>query len=159
MLSIKRITLLLSLTPLLMLLLALLAQFGWGWEPCTMCVEIRFLLMAGSLLGLASLVLPGKSGLLLFVPATFVFAAAAFLNTKLVLLERGVIDAFSCSPFPFYSHWTSLQDWMPSIFMSAGICGQNDHLVLGVSFTIWTLIGIVLLALVHIWHMIRQAKA
>lgn len=132
----------LALAPLVMLVLALGVQFAWGWDPCTMCVEIRFLLAACSLAGFLGLALPPKLFSVALIPMALLGAGAAYLNVKLVLLEQGVLEAFSCSPFPFYSQVFPLQTWLPEVFMSGGICGQNNHQVLGVSFTVWTMIGI-----------------
>ena len=157
--SLKRSALLLALSPLLMLTLGLGVQFGWGWDPCTMCVEIRFLLAACSLAGFVALALPGKLSLAGLAPMTLFSLGATYLNGKLVLLEQGILEAFSCSPFPFYSQALPLQDWWPQVFMSGGICGQNDHLVLGVSFTVWTLLGVTTLSIAILAHLFRTIKA
>lgn len=159
MFSFKRTTLLLAIAPLIMLALALAVQFAWGWDPCTMCVEIRFLLSACSMTGFVALALPRGLSLIGLVPMAAFSAGAAYLNVKLVLLEQGILQAFSCSPFPFYSQVFPLQSWFPYVFMSGGICGQNDHLVLGVSFTIWTVVGVISLALAIVNQLFRSLRA
>lgn len=149
----------LAIAPLVMLALALCVQFAWGWEPCTMCVEIRFLLAACSLAGFLGLVLPSKLFCAGLIPMALLSVGAAYLNVKLVLLEQGILEAFSCSPFPFYSEVFPLQSWLPEVFMSGGICGQNDHQVLGLSFTVWTMIGISLYALTVLNKLFRRLRS
>lgn len=149
----------LALAPLVMLVLALGAQFAWGWDPCTMCVEIRFLLAACSLFGFLGLALPPKLSSAVLIPMALLSAGATYLNVKLVLLEQGILEAFSCSPFPFYSQAFPLQTWLPEVFMSGGICGQNDHQFLCVSFTVWTMIGISLYALAVLNKLFRSARS
>ena len=159
MVSFKSSTLFLALAPLAMLALALVVQFAWGWDPCTMCVEIRFLLATCSLAGFLALALPKVFSWISLAPMALLSAGAFYLNAKLVLLEQGILQAFSCSPFPFYSKVFPLQDWLPDVFMSGGICGQNDHLVLGVSFTVWTLIGIGFLGVAVFNQLFRILRA
>lgn len=159
MLSRTRGFLTLALAPVAMLVLALGVQFAWGWDPCTMCVEIRFLLAVCSLAGFLGLALPAKLSSAALIPMALLSAGAAYLNVKLVLLEHGILEAFSCSPFPFYSQVFPLQTWLPEVFMSGGICGQNDHQVLGVSFTVWTMIGISLYALAVLHKLFRASGA
>ena len=135
---------LLVIAPMLMLLMALAAQHFLGWEPCTICVEIRAGLAACSL-----------SGLLLMLARTFnryivmgfrlmlmaCTLGVVFLSAQVWLLERHVIEATSCSPFPFYAQHFPLNEWLPYVFASAGLCGEGDFAILGVSFTAWTLLA------------------
>jgi disulfide bond formation protein DsbB len=148
-------------TPLLMLLGALAAQFFLGWEPCTICVEIRFLLLASMLGGMAFLVLRKivpRTATLAMLVVTGCSGGALFLNAKLSLLEHQVIEAFSCSPFPFYSDVFPLQDWLPYVFASGGVCGENDFGFLGVSFTTFTLLAIAKLWIVSMIELMRHIR-
>jgi disulfide bond formation protein DsbB len=70
---------------------------------------------------------------------------ALYDNTHLVLIETGVLVSFSCSPFPFYAFYLPLHDYLPDVFMSAGVCGQNNYRVPGLPFSSWTLLTVTLL--------------
>lgn len=134
---------------------ALLLQYVWGWEPCTLCIQIRlWLLCAGGISLLMMLVqtLAVRGLNLLLWPLLLAAAAmAVYDNGHLVLIETGVLQSSSCSPFPFYAFYLPLHEWLPSVFMSAGVCGQNDYSVLGLSFTLWTLLSVSLLLLVCLY--------
>lgn len=150
--TLRTTTLCLAIVPLAMIGLAFWVQKAWDWSPCTMCVEIRFMLSCVSLLALVALFMPGKWRLFPWGAACVVCAMSVVANAKLVLLEQGILQSFSCSPFPFYSRVLPLQDWLPDLFMSGGVCGENDHIVLGLSFTLWTLSGIFLLLVAMLKH-------
>ncbi|HEX5842324.1 MAG TPA: disulfide bond formation protein B [Pseudomonas sp.] len=145
---------------------ALLLQHLAGWEPCTLCVQIRLWLLCG---GVASLLILAceASGLrwlsLLFWPLLLAAGGMALYdNSHLVLIETGVLESFSCSPFPFYSFYLPLHDYLPGVFMSAGVCGQNDYQILGLPFTSWTLLSVALLSgliLFSAWRALRQGRA
>lgn len=132
--------------PLALLLGALGVQHFLGWEPCTICVEIRAALTLCTLAGLVlwaglkwrSLLVESLARLVLLCGACTAF----YLNIKLVLLEHHVFESFSCSPFPFYFNILPLQDWLPYVFMSGGVCGENTNTILGVSFTTWTAVAL-----------------
>lgn len=135
----------LLLAPLVMLSAALLAQFALGWDPCTICVEIRAALCACIVTSTIYLVLsrhaPRVSSL--FAIATFLLAGSAvYLSSKVLFIEMKLIDLFMCSPFPFYSNTLPLQDWLPYVFASAGVCGENAFKLIGVPFSAWSLGGI-----------------
>jgi|GEM_PF-1082844 len=153
---------LIALACFAMLAGALLLQHGFAWEPCTLCIQIRlWLLCAGVLallllgamaLGLRWLSLPLWLGLLA------ASGMAVYDNSHLVLLETGLMESFSCSPFPFYSFYLPLHDYLPGVFQSAGVCGQNDYQWFGLPFTAWTLAGVLglfALVLLAAWHSLR----
>ena len=84
---------------------------------------------------------------------------AVYDNSHLVLIESGVLESSSCSPFPFYAFYLPLHEWLPEVFMSAGVCGENDHRILGLSFTYWTLLSVVVLLVLSLlasWRAIRR---
>ncbi|MDT8924705.1 disulfide bond formation protein B [Pseudomonas taiwanensis] len=134
------------IVPALMLLMALATQYFLGWEPCTICVEIRAGLAACSLAGLA-LVLVRKCNRYIVMGFKLILMACAlgvvYLSATVWLLERHVIETTSCSPFPFYAQHFPLQEWLPYVFASAGLCGEGGFALLGVSFTAWTLLATV----------------
>lgn len=161
-----------ALTPLFVLIAlacfamlgaALLLQHVWGWEPCTLCIQIRlWLLCAGVISALMALVqaLGLRSVSLVLWPLLLAAAGmAVYDNTHLVLIETGVLESSSCSPFPFYAFYLPLHEWLPEVFMSAGVCGQSNYTVLSLPFTLWTLLGVSLLLLACLtgaWRAVRR---
>jgi disulfide bond formation protein DsbB len=128
---------------------ALLMQHLFAWEPCTLCVQIRLWLLLGgalSLLIIAAEAVGQRWLTLIFWPLLLAAGfMAVFDNSHLVLIETGIMESFSCSPFPFYAFYFPLHEYLPEVFMSAGVCGQNDYAILGVPFTSWTLLSVTLL--------------
>ncbi|NQD92201.1 disulfide bond formation protein B [Pseudomonas sp. CrR25] len=144
---------------------ALLIQHQFGWEPCTLCVQIRLWLFCGGVLSLLIMAAEaiGQRWLpLLFWPILLAAGGMALYdNTHLVLIETGVLESFSCSPFPFYSFYLPLHEYLPDVFMSAGVCGQNNYSVLGLPFTSWTLLSVTLLfalILLSAWRALRLRR-
>ncbi len=163
-----------SLVPLLALIAlasfamlggALLMQHQFGWEPCTLCVQIRLWLLLGGMLSLLIIAAEavGQRWLtLIFWPLLLAVGfMAVYDNAYLVLLETGLVESFSCSPFPFYSNYLPLHEYLPEVFMSAGVCGQNDYRLFGVSFASWTLLSVTLLfalILIAAWRALRKSN-
>jgi len=159
----KALFALIGLACFAMLGAALMLQHIWGWEPCTLCIQIRLWLLCGGVISLLMCLLETLGwrvlNLLLWPLLLTAAGMAVYDNSHLVLIETGVLESTSCSPFPFYAFYLPLHEWMPSVFMSAGVCGQNDYNVLGVPFTVWTLVGVSLLlslCLYSAWRAVRR---
>jgi disulfide bond formation protein DsbB len=155
--------LLIALACILMLAGALFAQHVLGWEPCTLCVQIRLWLSMTAIFALmiraASAVRQGWLQLVLW-PLLLASSGMALIdNVHVSLIEQGIMQSFSCSPFPFYYRTLALHEYLPAVFMSGGICGQNDFRLLGLPFSLWTLVSIALLfalILATLWRCVRD---
>lgn len=135
---------LLVITPILMLLTALATQHFLGWEPCTICVEIRAGLAACALAGLLLMLARTLNRFIVMVFRLMLMACSlgvVFLSAQVWLLEQHAIEATSCSPFPFYAQYFPLHEWLPYVFASAGLCGEGEFAILGLPFTAWTLLA------------------
>ncbi|WP_339907126.1 disulfide bond formation protein B [Pseudomonas guineae] len=161
--SLKPLLALIALACFAMLGGALLLQHLSGWEPCTLCIQIRLWLLCGGVISLLILALEALDLRWLSLPLWPLLLAASGMavydNTHLLLIETGVLESSSCSPFPFYAFYLPLHEWLPSVFMSAGVCGQNDYSIFGLTFTAWTLLSVVLLltlCLFTAWRGIRR---
>jgi disulfide bond formation protein DsbB len=161
--SLKPLIALIALACFVMLGGALLMQHLFGWEPCTLCIQIRLWLLCGGVISLLILALEAADlrwpSLPLWPLLLAASGMAVYDNTHLVLIETGVLESSSCSPFPFYAFYLPLHEWLPSVFMSAGVCGQNDYNILGLPFSHWTLLSVVLLlalSLFTAWRAIRR---
>lgn len=158
--------LIIALACLAMLAGALFCQHVLGWEPCTLCVQVRLWLSLSAILGLllsgAAAIKQNWLGFALWPLLLATSAMAVVDNAHVVLIEVGIMESFSCTPFPFYSSYLPLHEYLPSLFMSGGICGQNDYAIFGVPFTIWTLLsvaGLFLFTLFSLWRSIRSARS
>lgn len=161
--SLKPLLALIAFACFAMLGAALLLQHLAGWEPCTLCIQIRLWLLCGGVLSLLILLLEGVGLRWLTLPLWPLLLAAAGMavydNSHLVLIESGVLESSSCSPFPFYAFYLPLHEWLPEVFMSAGVCGESGYRILGLSFTYWTLLSVVVLLVLSLlasWRAIRR---
>ncbi|MGE6792936.1 disulfide bond formation protein B [Pseudomonas guineae] len=161
--SLKPLLAMIALACFAMLGGALLLQHLSGWEPCTLCIQIRLWLLCGGVISLLILALEALDlrwlSLTLWPLLLAASGMAVYDNTHLLLIETGVLESSSCSPFPFYAFYLPLHEWLPSVFMSAGVCGQNDYSIFGLTFTAWTLLSVVLLltlCLFTSWRGIRR---
>ncbi|WP_341305294.1 disulfide bond formation protein B [Pseudomonas sp. TMP25] len=141
---------------------AFLLQYLLGWEPCTLCIQIRLWLLCGGVVSVLIMALEIAHLRWLTLPVWPLLLAAAGMavydNTHLVLIETGVLESSNCSPFPFYAFYLPLHEWLPSVFMSAGVCGENDYTILGLSFTYWTLFSVALLLALSLFTAWRAAR-
>jgi protein dithiol:quinone oxidoreductase len=160
--SLNSLLILIALACFAMLGAALLLQHLLGWEPCTLCIQIRLWLLCGGVISLLILALEAASlrwlTLLLWPLLLAAAGMATYDNSHLVLIETGLLESSSCSPFPFYSAYLPLQEWLPSVFMSAGVCGENEHRILGLSFTLWTLLSVTLLLALSLYSARRALR-
>ncbi|MCU1717117.1 disulfide bond formation protein B [Pseudomonas sp. 5P_3.1_Bac2] len=160
--SITRLLSLISFACFAMLAAALLLQHVAGWEPCTLCVQIRLWLLCAGVSSLLIVLLETAKLRLLSLPFWLILVVASgwavYDNTHLVLIETGLIPSTSCSPFPFYAFTLPLHEWFPDVFMSAGVCGENDYAILGISFTYWTLLSVSVLLLTVLYSAVRALR-
>jgi disulfide bond formation protein DsbB len=113
------------------------SQHLFGFEPCTMCIEIRFWISIAVIVSLIS------SGLSMFskwgarmtqlVSAAF-FAAGTVEAMRLTLIESGKIFS-GCTPFTFYQDYLPLHTWWEGMYAVQGLCGEAVPLVGGLSYS------------------------
>lgn len=112
--SLKPLLALLALACFAMLGGALLLQHLLAWEPCTLCIQMRLWLLCAGVLSLLILALEAASLRWLSLPLWPLLLAASGMavydNSHLVLIETGVLQSSSCSPFPFYAFYLPLHD-------------------------------------------------
>ncbi|WXL27707.1 disulfide bond formation protein B [Ectopseudomonas mendocina] len=160
--SIKPLLIIIILTSFGMLAGALSAQHWLGWEPCTLCVQIRLWLVCSGTAGLLVLMAEQLgirwAGLPFLAVLLVASGMAVYDNVHLLLIETGVIESTSCSPFPFYAFYFPLHEWMPDIFMSAGVCGENDYKIFGLPFSVWTCLSVTALFVFVVYTLIKALR-
>jgi disulfide bond formation protein DsbB len=160
--SVKQLLVLIVIASYGMLAGALALQHFLGWEPCTLCVQIRLWLVCSGTAGLLILLTEQLGVRWLGLPFWAVLLTASGMavydNIHLLLIETGLIPSTSCSPFPFYAFYFPIHEWMPDVFMSAGVCGENDYKILGLPFSIWTALSVSALFLLVAYTLLRALR-
>lgn len=145
-----RLGLLMTLLGTALLSFALISQHVFGYEPCTLCIEIRFWLAAAVAVSITSSLISlekRKIGALGNMLSAGLFGAAAVWAAKLVMLERGMIQGAGCSPFTFYHQTLPLHEWAPSVFEVRGFCGEPAMILDVIAYSELSLLGLAVLAL------------
>lgn len=106
-----------------------------------MCVEIRaWLLLAASLLLVASVLPDGILSRLIGVAGIFGAVGASVKGGQLFALEKGWVESFSCSPFAQFPKWLPLHEWAPYVFQPQAVCGEDIKSILFVPLSAWPLL-------------------
>jgi disulfide bond formation protein DsbB len=160
--AVKPLLILIGIASIAMLAGALVLQHVFGWEPCTLCIQIRLWLLCASVASVLIL-LTEQLGVrwlsVLFWPILLAASGmAVYDNAHLLLIETGILPSTSCSPFPFYAFYLPLHEWMPDVFMSAGVCGENDYKILGLSFSAWTFLSVATLFAFVLYTLVRAIR-
>jgi disulfide bond formation protein DsbB len=144
----------------MMLAIAYVSQL-FGFEPCTICVEIRFFLSIGvitSLLTALILAISHSVGNFFQCWAPLIYGYAAYHSIKLVLLERGIIFDGGCTPFTFYHKWIALHEWWPAMFQPQGLCGQPAHLLPWLTYAQASAFGLTILTIMTLSSTMNRKK-
>lgn len=152
-----RHSLLMTLLGTAFLAFALISQHVFGYEPCTLCIEIRFWLAAAVAVSITSSLISlekRKIGAIGNMLSAGLFGAAAVWAAKLVMLERGMIQGAGCSPFTFYHQTLPLHEWAPSVFEVRGFCGEPAMILDVIAYSELSLLGLTALALYAIRYAI-----
>lgn len=130
-------------------LVALASQHLAGFEPCPWCIVQRVAYLAAGLFALLA-VLARRS------TATFrLFVALAILSAggglAAALHQHFVAAKTSSCAFTAADRWISwsgLADWMPSVFSATAACDQANAPMLGLPYSVWSmLLAVILLGL------------
>lgn len=129
---------------------ALWSQHVWGLDPCNECVYIRFGVLGLLVAGLGGALVP-RSVLSRAVFGALALVALGYALVRsylLVDLERQVAAGVSasCGRFKGFVGGLPLHQWLPELFEPRAMCGQIAGTFLGQSFAVWTLAGLVAVA-------------
>ena len=130
-------------------LLALASQHLGGFEPCPWCIIQRIAYLAVGLFALLALVVQRlrvvHRGLLVLSALSAVGGLAAALHQHFVAAQTS-----SCA-FTAADRWISasgLADWLPTVFSATAACDQANAPLLGLPYSIWSmLLAVILLGL------------
>ena len=97
----------------LMLAFAFGSQHLYQFEPCTMCIEIRFWISVAIFTALVSAILGSFTrwgSRIAQIAAVGLYGAGATEAIRLSLIEKGYLFS-GCTPFTFYQDYLSLHAW------------------------------------------------
>ena len=143
-----------------MLAFGLYLQHGVGLEPCPMCIVQRYaLVLVAVVAGLTAL--SGKKGVLVSGSVLMLLASGfgAFVAAHQSWLQWYPPEVASCGR-DFYGMIETfpLKRAIPMIFKGSGDCTKIDWTFLGLSIANWSFISFVVIALVAMGLVLRQAR-
>jgi disulfide bond formation protein DsbB len=130
----------LSTSFFLLFLTALFFQHYMNLAPCVMCIEERILILSLAVFSLIPMINPklmslrviGYLGLILIAYAGYDLAA------EHVLLQKGEGGLMAtCSIYPRVPSWLPLHEWLPSLFMPTGNCGEISWTFMNTTMVEW----------------------
>lgn len=143
---------------MLMLGFAYGSQHLFGFEPCTMCIEIRFWISIAILAALISafLSLFSKWGARIAQFLSFgLFGAGAIEAIRLTLIESGKIFS-GCTPFTFYQDYLPLHTWWEGMYAVQGLCGEAVPLIGSISYSNASVLGLVAISVFSLLRFLRM---
>lgn len=143
-LTYRRILLLAAATGIGATVFSLILQYGFGFDPCVMCIIQRVSLLAAGLLALAAACLPQRSAAVRLFSATAVSLPAlwgAWTAAKQIHLQSLPPETQpSCgAPWTFRLQDAPLFDLYEPLIRGFGQCGVSETF-LGVPFPWWMLL-------------------
>ncbi|MGB4882030.1 MAG: disulfide bond formation protein B [Neisseria sp.] len=139
------------------------SQYGFGLNPCPLCILQRLAVMATGLTAALALLLPSqKSGgrtaaaVLVSVPAIWGLGVALY---QIYVQSLPIMEQPACgAPWTFRLRDWPLFDWYEAVIRGSGQCGVVEK-VAGVPLPMWSAMffGVVLLMLGGLWLRLRQA--
>ena len=144
----------------LMLAFAFGSQHLYDFQPCTMCIEIRFWISAAIIVALASAILGflTRWGSRIAQMATVgLYAASAVEAIRLSMIEKGYLFS-GCTPFTFYQEYLPLESWWPSMFEVQGLCGNPVMLFDEFAYSDASAVGLIGATLISLIIWIRSLK-
>ena len=113
---------------------ALFYQYVLDELPCVLCIQVRILVLAFSLVAIIALFI-GRIGYGQTIAHALTTAImAGFFERSYMLLgtERGFVIA-SCNMDLGLPDWFALQQWLPSVFKVWTSCGYTPVLMFGIT--------------------------
>lgn len=113
---------------------ALYYQYGLGYLPCMLCIHVRILVLAFTLVAVMAVFMcrfwPLRN--LMHALVTGIMALLLERSWHLFGVERGTIEG-SCSMESGLPNWFALDAWFPAMFKIWEPCGYTPELVFGIT--------------------------
>ncbi|QLE85775.1 disulfide bond formation protein DsbB [Shewanella sp. Scap07] len=122
---------------------ALFFQYVMLLDPCVMCIYQRVALMGILAAGLIGVI--GHSNRFARFIAVLAWGASAGWGLKvavdLVDMQTNPSPFSTCSFLPEFPSWMPLHEWLPSVFMPAGMCSDIPWEMFGVTMGQWMILA------------------
>ncbi len=125
---------------------ALFFQHVMKLDPCVMCIYQRLAMFGLIGAGLIGLMNP-KSRILRALGVVVWGVSASWglkIAIELVQIEHNPSPFATCSFLPEFPSWMPLHEWLPSVFMPTGMCGEIQWSLFGVSMAEWMIVVFVM---------------
>ncbi|MEL6978394.1 MAG: disulfide bond formation protein B [Pseudomonadota bacterium] len=120
---------------------ALISQYGFGWEPCELCLWQRYPYVLGAALGGAGLFWSAGPRRALFAAAAAVFLAGAGLAFYHTLVEFGVLEGLASCGGATISDAATFEDFKAETEgVTPIVCGSRTPFLFGLTMTNWNLL-------------------
>lgn len=138
-------------TAMFLELVALGFQYVMDMQPCELCVYQRLAVMLLILAPLIMMVAP--KNIIVRIAGYGTWAWAAFYGLEKALIQTSNYANFdplnsSCNFRPIFPFDLPLYEWLPSVFLPTGICGEDSWTFLSLNMAQWMVMifGIYILA-------------
>lgn len=140
---------------------SMVSQYGFGLNPCVMCIQQRVALMVMTLMAFLALLLPVRLAWGRYLAAGLTSVPALFggyiASKQLHLQSLPLHEQPACgAPWTFRLRGQPLFDWYEPIIRGTGACGEV-HRVLGIALPLWALLFFVVMLLI-LWLGVWGAK-
>ena len=133
----------LTLSAVLLLIIALFFQYGMSLNPCVMCIYQRLAVIGLILAGIVGCL--GYRSRFFRLIAVLLWGISSIWGLKfaidLVDLQMNPSPFATCAFLPEFPSWMPLHEWLPSVFMPSGMCTDAPWIFGGLSMGQW-MIGI-----------------
>ncbi|RLV61262.1 disulfide bond formation protein DsbB [Parashewanella curva] len=121
---------------------ALYFQYVMKLDPCVMCIYQRLAILGIALGGIIGLSNPQSRLLRCLGIVVWGVSASWGLKIAIELVQIQVENnPFStCSFLPDFPSWMPLHEWLPSVFMPTGMCGESQWMFMGVTMAEWMIV-------------------
>ena len=116
------------------MIVALLYQYNFEYDPCVMCIQIRLWVSLWIIVSIIGLIMPPIRPLKTILHLSIVSIAVAMVERSYQLLgtERGFVFG-DCGFELGLPSWFAIDEWMPSIYRIETSCGYTPELIFGIS--------------------------
>lgn len=140
---------------------SLVGQYGFGMNPCVMCIQQRLAVLGVLAVAAAAWFLPVQRLWARFVAAVGIGVPAVF--GLYIALEQSYLQSLpvseqpSCgAPWTFRLREMPLFDWWAFLVRGTGECGKIDR-ILGISLPMWSTAFFVVVILL-VWHRLLRVR-
>ncbi|PIJ51409.1 disulfide bond formation protein B [Erwinia sp. OLTSP20] len=149
--------LLLTLSALLLELVALWFQHVQGLMPCVMCIYERCALFGILGAGIVGLIAPRSPlrilALLIWLYSGWQGLRLSWQHTMLQLHPNPFSTCDFAASFP---HWLPLDRWLPAVFVASGDCSERGWTLFNLSMPQWLIVTFACYLLVALLVLIAQ---